>query len=294
MNNESNYTGLSMSVAVAVLLAMSSAAAYEAFHGPTELIYSDPDKAADGYLLFAGWAQNEAHEYVYLIDTDGNVAHRWKAITPAYAGQGYSIEKSARLTETGSIVLGLSTAGHNYRGERVLQELDWDGNLVWEFSDPREGYRYHHKFKRIWNNHLNDWTIIFTSRIPMTQEQAVAAGADPSVDWDAAPDGVVEVDRDGNIVWEWWSLDHVVQDKNPEWPNYGVLAEHPERFDLNWGSGLSGDFTHQNALDYNQTLDQIVVNNDRMGELYVIDHGASDNCERPSAGRGDFDPPVTR
>ncbi len=109
----------------------------------------------------------------------------------------------------------------------------------------------------------------------MTQEQAVAAGADPSIQWDAAPDGVVEVDMDGNVVWEWWSLDHVVQDKNPNWPNYGVLAEHPERFNLNWGSGVSGDFTHQNALDYNRPLDQIVVNNDRMGELYVIDHGGT-------------------
>ena len=109
----------------------------------------------------------------------------------------------------------------------------------------------------------------------MTREQAVAAGADPSVEWNAAPDGVVEVDMNGNIVWEWWSLDHVVQDKNPDWPNYGVFSEHPERFNLNWGSGVTGDFTHQNALDYNRTLDQIVVNNDRMGELYVIDHGGT-------------------
>ena len=61
-------------------------------------------------------------------------------------------------------------------------------------------------------------------------DQAVAAGADPSVEWNAAPDGVVEIDMDGNIVWEWWSLDHVVQDKNPDWPNYGVFSEHPERF----------------------------------------------------------------
>ena len=73
MNHESRRQCLSVSVTVAALLALSSAAAYEAFHGPTELVYSDPDKAADGYLLFAGWAQNEAHEYVYLIDTDGNV-----------------------------------------------------------------------------------------------------------------------------------------------------------------------------------------------------------------------------
>ena len=275
MRNEMKHRVAVVLVAAGAVVAINSAAAYEAFHGPTELVYSDPTKVASGYLLFAAWAQNEDHEYVYLIDTDGNVAHRWKAITPEYEGRGYSIEKTAQMTETGSVILGLSTAGHNYRGERALVEIDWSGNLVWEFSDPREGYLYHHDFKRIWNNHLNDWTIIFTSRIPMTQEQAVAAGADPSVQWEAAPDGVVEVDRDGNVVWEWWSLDHVVQDKNPNWPNYGVLAEHPERFNLNWGSGVSGDFTHQNALDYNRTLDQIVVNNDRMGELYVIDHGST-------------------
>ncbi len=254
---------------------ISSAAALEAFHGPTEVVYSDPEKAAPGYLLFAVGPGADDHEYTYLVDLEGNVVHKWKSITPGYEGQGYSLEKTTRMTEKGSLIQGLSTAGHNYRGSRVIQELDWDGNLVWEFSDPREGYRYHHNFKRIWNNHLDDWTIIFTSRIPMSQEQAVAAGADPSLEWDAAPDGVVEVDMDGNVVWEWWSLDHVVQDKNPDWPNYGVLAEHPERFDLNWGSGLSGDFTHQNALDYNRTLDQIVVNNDRMGELYVIDHGGT-------------------
>jgi hypothetical protein len=254
---------------------LSSASAYEAFHGPTELIYSDPEKIASGYLLFSAWPRLEAHEYTYLVDIDGNVVHKWKTITPEYQGRGYSMEKTARLTETGSIIQGLSTAGHAYEGERVLQELDWEGNLVWEFSDPREGYRYHHNFKRIWNNHLDAWTIIFTSQFPMTQEQAVAAGADPSVEWNAAPDGVVEVDMDGNIVWQWWSLDHVVQDKNPTWPNYGALAEHPERFNLNWGGGLRGDFTHQNALDYNRTLDQIVVNNDRMSELYVIDHGGS-------------------
>ena len=259
-------------------LLLCSASGYEAFHGPTEVIYSDPEKVAPGYLLFSAWPRLEEHEYTYLVDTEGNVVHKWKSTATEYAGRGFFMEKTARLTETGSIIQGLSTSpapGHLYEGERVLQELDWDGNLVWAFSDPREGYLYHHNFKRIWNNHLNDWTIIFTSRFPMTQEQAVAAGADPSVEWDAAPDGVVEVDMNGNVVWEWLSLDHVIQDQNPDWPNYGVLAEHPERFDLNWGAGLSGDFIHQNALDYHREKDQIVVNNDRMGELYVIDHGGT-------------------
>lgn len=249
--------------------------AYETFNGPTELIYSDPEQAAPGYLLLPSWPRHEDYEHTYLLNLDGEVVHMWKTVPPEYEGRGFVLEKTARLTEKGTIVQGLSTAGHTTEGERVLLELDWDGNVVWAFSDPRKGYLYHHNFKRIWNNHLDDWTIIFTSMFPMAQEQAVAAGADPSVQWEASPDGVVEVDMDGNIVWEWWSLDHVIQDVNPDWPNYGVLSENPGRFDLNWGPGLSGDFTHQNALDYHREKDQIVVNNDRMGEIYVIDHGGT-------------------
>ena len=269
-------------LAASFVVTMGSVSAYESFHGPTELIYSDPAKVASGYLLFSTYIPLEEHQYTYLVDIDGNVVHKWKTIVSDYEGRGFTMEKTARLTETGSIIQGLSTARHTYQGERALQELDWDGNLVWDFTDPREGYRYHHNFKRIWNNQLNEWTVIFTSQMPMTQEQAIAAGADPAVEWDAAPDGVVEVDMSGNIVWQWWSLDHVVQDKNQAWPNYGELAENPGKINLNWGKGLSGDFIHQNALDYNQELDQIIVNNDSMGEVLIVDHGGT-------FVRGDFE-----
>ena len=274
-NDLTRQSTLTLLTLMAYTLLGGAAHAYEAFHGPSELIYSDPEKVAPGYLMFSTWAQWEEDQFTYLVDVNGDVVHMWKAITPESEGLGYLMEKTARFSERGSIIQGLSTASQQYEGKRVLQELDWDGSLVWEFSDPREGYRYHHTFKRIWNNHLSDWTIIFTSAIPMTREQAVAAGADPSVESDAAPDGVVEVDMQGNIVWEWWSLDHVVQDRNPKWPNYGVLADHPGRLDINWGRGLRGDFTHQNALDYNQVLDQIVVSNSVASEFYVIDHGGT-------------------
>ncbi len=181
MQNKDTLKIRSLLVAMGSVALFSSASSYEAFHGPTEVIYSDPEKTASGYLLFSTWPGVDAHEYTYLVDTDGSVVHKWKTITPEYEGRGYSMEKTARLTETGNLIQGLSTAGHVYEGERALQELDWEGNLVWDFSDPREGYRYHHNFKRIWNNHLNDWTIIFTSRFPMTQEQAVAAPPVPII-----------------------------------------------------------------------------------------------------------------
>ena len=43
-----------------------------------------------------------------------------------------------------------------------------------------------------------------------------------------------------NIVWEWHLWDHVIQDIDPDLPNYGVISEHPELMDINWGE--VGDF----------------------------------------------------
>ena len=266
-----------MKILICIFLMMAACVAYgyEAFRGPTELIYNDASKAANGYVMFSVRPRLDDHEFTYLIDMEGYVVHKWKTITRAYLGHEYYVEKTARLTEKGTIIQGIMTDDAKTKPRSALQELDWNGNLLWEFIDPRQGYMYHHSFKRIWNNKLKEWTIIFTSQFPMTQEQAVAAGADPAVKWKADPDGVVEVDMRGNIVWEWWTLDHVIQDKDARRPNYGVIAKHPEKIDLNWGAGLRGDFTHQNALDYNQTLDQIVVSNSTMSEFYVIDHAGT-------------------
>ena len=48
---------------------------------------------------------------------------------------------------------------------------------------------------------------------------------------------------------------------------------NPGKLDLNWGNGVSGDHIHANSLDYNEELDQVVVNASRMSEFWVIDHG---------------------
>ena len=70
-----------------------------------------------------------------------------------------------------------------------------------------------------------------------------------------------------NIVWEWHIWDHLIQDISDEYPNFGVISEHPELMDANCGSiGSSGgpggepngDWMHFNAISYNAELDQIV------------------------------------
>ena len=50
-------------------------------------------------------------------------------------------------------------------------------------------------------------------------------------------DAIVEVDMQGNVVWEWWFFDHVVQDVDPTKPNYvgagKTIADYPGRINLN-------------------------------------------------------------
>ena len=59
----------------------------------------------------------------------------------------------------------------------------------------------------------------------------------------------------------------------PAISTYGVIANTPGKIDLNMrGNPVTSDWLHCNSLDYNQTLDLIVINSVH-GEFYVIDHG---------------------
>ncbi len=89
--------------------------------------------------------------------------------------------------------------------------------------------------------------------------------------------------NDANIVWEWHLWDHLIQDADTSFPNYGVISDHPELMDINYGNvggsqgpgGNHADWMHFNAIDYNDTLNQIVISSRTMGEIYIIDHSTT-------------------
>ncbi|MDP6200133.1 MAG: aryl-sulfate sulfotransferase, partial [Candidatus Poseidonia sp.] len=62
--------------------------------------------------------------------------------------------------------------------------------------------------------------------------------------------------------------------------NYGVVAQHPERININY-VGATGnqagraDWMHCNGIDYNAVLDQIAISCRGMNEIYVIDHSTT-------------------
>lgn len=265
--------------------------AYEAFQGPTELIQYDPARAYKGYTLFSPFRGSNT----YLIDMEGNVVHMWP-YPEGWASEGMeTVEKHARLLEDGTLLRGHINRAAGDAGPTYFL-YDWDGNVLWQYKDLRPGYSAHHDFRIIRNKKLKRRTFMYVTSRSLSLEKAAGLGLAPggpgvsggmeapggqgaATGQHSAPDGLVEVDMEGNVIWEWNISDHTIQDVKPDADNYAgsgkTIADYPGRLDINFGAGRGGDWIHTNSFDYNEELDQIVINNSTDSEFYVIDHGAT-------------------
>jgi hypothetical protein len=272
--------------------------------------------AFKGYTLFAPIGSTKT----FLIDMDGHVVNEWES--------EYRPGHSAYLLENGHL---LRTGALGPRGSRTfrgggaggcIQEFSWDGKLIWEFHYASEEYLPHHDIARLPNGNvlLLAWEL-------KTAGEAIAAGRNPEMlsEDELWPDHIIEVQPLGNrsaeIVWEWHVWDHLVQDFDPERANFGDIAAHPERININptdWHSAISPeereqlealgyldtakqpdsgprqrrgrgedqagrpDWNHTNAIDYNPELDQIALSVLGFNEIWIIDHSTT---TREAAGR---------
>jgi hypothetical protein len=225
----------------------------QSFMTLTETRYWDESKAFNGYTLFGSGGKT------YLIDMEGQVIHMW------------NIGTNPRFTEGGNL---LDAVGGNPSNSNVWKELDWNGNVKWQYTETRSTYHAHHDFAKIYNPKFGDSTFLYIANKDLTSQQCLNAGCDPANNYTGAQmDAIVEVDMNGNIIWEWCFFDHVVQDIDGSKSTYGVIKDTPGRIDLNMrGNPVKSDWLHCNSMDYNQELDLIVINSVH-GEFYVIDHG---------------------
>jgi hypothetical protein len=270
------------------------------------------DNLADGYVMFT--PTNSAE--MYLINRKGEVVHTWKG--------NYSI-MGGYLMDDGSLVQNAHDpdfpvfAGGGETGR--IQKISWDGKILWDFEYATEEYHAHHDFAVMPNGNI--LAIAWEAR---TAEEALALGRKPEFIpkeglW---PDKIVEIKPTdkyhGEIVWEWHSWDHIIQNVDPALPNYGNPSEHPELLDINasamkprimsedsvelmhkagqlWRNQTAGnmgsDVYHFNAINYNAELDQIAVSSPMLSEILIIDHSTTtEEAKGHSGGRynkgGDF------
>lgn len=90
--------------------------------------------------------------------------------------------------------------------------------------------------------------------------------------------------EEGTIVWEWQAWDHLVQDRDPELPGFGAIAEHPERIDIDHHPMSDEDWIHVNSIDYNAELDRIMLTVPDWDEVWIIDHSTTSKEAASSSG----------
>jgi hypothetical protein len=265
-------------VLLAVLLCLAGIlSAQECFFTPTETRYWDQSKSYNGYTLFGSGGTT------YLVDMEGHVVHSWK------------IGTNPRFTEGGTL---LDAVGGDPSNSNVWKELDWNGNVVWTYTEKRSNYHPHHDFVKIYNPKLGDSTFMYIANKDYTAAQCLAAGANPASSsyTGVQLDVVVEVNRAGRIIWEWAFFDHIVQEFDAtKTATYGVVKNTPGRININMsGNPLKSDWLHCNSMDYNEQLDQVVINSVH-GEFYVIDHGntflkndSAGSIALAASSKGDF------
>jgi hypothetical protein len=252
---------------IIILMAFISARAQERTVG----LFLNDSSSFNGYTLFAP----NAYVNTYLINNDGMLVNLWEGT--------HRPGLSAYLLEDGNLLrtafVSNSTFGGGGSGG-LIQEFNWEGNLLWEFEYSTDQFYQHHDVERLPNGN----TLIIAWEYK-TFAEAIAAGRDPNLmsQGQLWPDHIVEVQPDGatggNIVWEWHVWDHLIQDYDSLKLNYGIVSDHPELVDINFvgnfPNSLGADWIHTNSVDYNEDLDQIMLSSRHLGELWVIDHSTT-------------------
>lgn len=225
------------------------------------------EESYNGYTFYT------VQKNTYLIDNCGQVVNQWTSeFNPGnavYLLEDGSILRTGKIDNPDITIGGIG--GH-------IEIKDWDDNLVWEYNYSDSQVSQHHDVFPMPNGNI---LILAVTR--KTQAEAIAAGRNPA----NLPSGelyneqIIEIEPTGsngaNVVWEWNIWDHLIQDYDNTQDNFGVVSENPQLLDINYLGTSSGgaNWMHVNSIQYNETLDQIVLSARQLNEFYIIDHSTT-------------------
>lgn len=152
---------------------------------PTGVTIYNPDKAYNCYVLFDG-----RDDRAQLIDMQGTAVHIWP-----YSGWPVEMIDPADANGEKGHILGQKEKDA-FANETVI-ELDWDGNIVWEWGKQAPGGKagQDHDLARLPNG--NTLILGYYPRIvPEISDEPVR------------DQNIYEVTPDGDLVWQWSAVDH--------------------------------------------------------------------------------------
>jgi len=238
-------------------------------------VQQNDNGSLQGYTFFSPFSGTKA----YLVDNCGQLVNEWdRGTRPGLAA--YFLDNGLMFRTFKSALNGPFTSASNAGG---LELVDWDNETVWSYQINTATELSHHDAVYMPNGHILvlTWELVFT-------DELIELGRDPN---EIAQEGymwsekIVELEpvgnNEANIVWEWRIKDHYIQDFDATKGGFGVVAEHPELFDINLpelnssNSNSTRDWNHFNAIDYHPDLDQILISVRNSDEIWILDHSTT-------------------
>ena len=239
------------------------------------VLYQSPG-SYDGFTLMPVTSAKET----YLINNCGEMVNSWTS--------AYTPGMMAYLTPDGELVRAGRVNNPNFGAGGtggIIEKFDWEGNLTWSYMISSDTVCQHHDIAVMPNGN-----VLALAWRAYPGDAWIERGRDPqqtsAVVWGTY---ILEIEPDGatggNVVWTWEAFNHLIQDFDPDKPNFGDPALHPSQLNVNYQSGANDkDWLHANSIAYNEELDQIMVSIRDFSELWVINHGVPNEETSGPAG----------
>jgi hypothetical protein len=243
-------------------------------------VFTNQAAAEEGYTFFSPMRGDTS----YLIDDCGRLINKWAGTaSPGLTAHLLPNGNVLRTQKNNNPAFIQTSAGGNIRLS------DWDNNLIWEYSFTGTDFMQHHDTKLMPNGNLLMLIWENIARVDYIEMGKDPDTADPAGLWLEA---IFEIEPligtdTFNLIWEWRMRDHLIQDFDDRRLNFGVVADHPERINLNYRKLTNTgprDWWHCNALDYNPERDEIVINSRNNNEMWIIDHSTTSSEAATSSG----------
>ncbi len=204
---------------------------------------------------------------VTLLDTNSNVIKTWTGLSGQTAYSCY-------LMPGGYLWRTVKTTNNSFMGGGLagrVQKVDWNGNIVFDYTVSDANQISHHDMCPMPNG---DVLLIVYEKKAASQMTAAGASANSARQLEK----IVQLHPTGTttatIAWQWNLYDHLCQSTNAAGANYvSSVVNNPQLFNVNYQ--VTNDWWHMNGIDYNASLDQIVVSSHNMNEQYIIDHSTT-------------------
>jgi len=242
------------------------------FDGSTDFI--NPDLVIDSYILVNDANSNRA----FLIDKNANLLFEWPL--------GNNIGNDVFLLPDNRLlaILEADTPLITFGGKGgKIQFIQKDGTIDWNFDYSTEDYITHHDVELLPNGNV---IALVWERMPI--QEAIVNGSVHNRD--LYTEAIIEIDpKTDQIVWEWHSWDHLVQDYDDTRENFGIISDNPQLINFNYTQQQEdGDIMHSNGIAYDEVNDLIFMSVNFFHEVWVIDH-STNTMEATSSTGGNYE-----